>query len=230
MNKIIELDKKHDLIDKIKNKIAYIQDHPKISELRTKLYKIEQAEKMYIKQLELLKQAIITLENNLKNKEEELKKIDEDLYSGLIKDIKLLENIKNKEMNLQESKEQIEQELIENMDVVENLNIKIQKCKTKCDELKQIIENSNQKINEKLDEYTKKLYINLEQIEKFRSEINNENLTKYYNIRKRYKNALVKVENNICGGCNVELFMNKISKLDNDEIIECENCGRLMYK
>ncbi|CAH2213684.1 zinc ribbon domain-containing protein [Tepidibacter aestuarii] len=230
MNKIIELDKKYNLIDKIKNQITYIQEYPKMSELKMKLCKIEKAEKMYTKQLQLLKQSIISLENNLKDKENELKKVDEDLYSGLIKDIKLLENIKNKEMNLQKSKEQIEQELIENMDIVEDLNIKIQKCKTKCNELKQIIKNLNQKISEKIDEYTKNLHTNLDQIESLRSEINNENLIKYDTIRKKYKNALVKVDNNICGGCNVELFMNKISKLDNNQIIECENCGRLMYK
>lgn len=230
MNEIIKLDQKYNLIDKIKNKITYIQKYPKLSEVRTKLSKINNLEKMYIKKLENLKEATLLLENNLKNKENELEKINKDLYSGLIKDITLLENIKNKEINLEKSKEIIEQDLINNMDEMEALSIKIQKCKIKSVELGQIIENLDKKIIKKIDEYTEKLNVNLNQIEGLRSEINNDDLIKYDNIKSKHKNALVKVEKNICGGCNVELFMNKISKLDNNEIIECENCGRLMYK
>ncbi|MEJ8555417.1 zinc ribbon domain-containing protein [Tepidibacter sp. Z1-5] len=230
MNQIIKLDQKYNLIDKIKTKIIYIQKYPKLSEMKTKLSKINSLEEMYIKELETLKKTTILLEDDLKNKENELKKINKDLYSGLIKDIKLLDNIKNKEINLEESKEIVERDLINNMDEMENLNTKIQKCKIKSVELKQIIENLNQKIIKKTDEYTKKIHVNLNQIEELKSEINNDDLIKYDNIKNKHKNALVKVENNICGGCNVELFMNKISKLDNNEIIECENCGRLMYK
>ncbi len=230
MNEIIKLDQKYNLIDKIKNKIIYIQNYPKLSELRTKLHKINKAEEIYIKEPKILKEKNILLENDLKNKENELKKINKDLYSGLIKDIKLLESMKNKEMNLEELKEKIEQSLIDNMDLIESFNTKIQKCKTKSIELKKSIENLEKKISQKIEEYTNELSINLDQIERLRSEINNEDLIKYDDIKSKHKNALVKVENNICGGCNVELFMNKISKLDHNEIIECENCGRLMYK
>ncbi|WFD12104.1 zinc ribbon domain-containing protein [Tepidibacter hydrothermalis] len=230
MNKIIKLDQKYNLMNKIENKIKYIQKYPKLSEMRTKLQKINNLEKIYMKELGTLKEKTVLLENDLKNKEYELDKMNKDLYSGLIKDIKLLENIKNKETNLEKSKEIVEQDFISNMDEMENLNIKIEKCKIKSEELQQIIKNLDEKIIKKIDEYTYKLNVNLDQIEALRSEINNDELIRYDNIKNKYKNALVKVENNICGGCNVELFMNKISKLDNNEIIECENCGRLMYK
>ena len=230
MNKIINLDQKYNLIDKIKNKIIYVEKYPKLSDIRTKLSKINNLEKMYIKGLRVLKEKNLLLEKDLKNKEYELQKINKDLYSGLIKDIKMLENMKNKEVNLEKTKEIIEQDLINNMDEMEKINIKIQKCKIKSVELEVAIKNLDKKIIEKIDEYTEKLNINLEQIEELRSEINNDDLIKYDNIKNKHKNPLVKVENNICGGCNVELFMNKISKLDNNQIIECENCGRLMYK
>ncbi|WP_099189191.1 hypothetical protein [Tepidibacter mesophilus] len=230
MNEIIKLDQQYNLADKIKNKITYIEKYPKLLEMKTKLSKINNLEERCIKELENLKKTNILLEKKLKNKEDELKKINKDLYSGLIKDIKLLENIKNKEIHLEESKEIVEQDLIGNMEKMEILNNKIEKCKIKSIELKEIIENSNRKINEKLNEYRNKLYINLEEIEKLRSKVNSDDLIKYDNIKIKYKNPLVKVEKDICRGCNVELFMNKISKLDNNEIIECENCGRLMYK
>ena len=38
------------------------------------------------------------------------------------------------------------------------------------------------------------------------------------------------VTSNVCGACNMELSMSEQTKLKNGEIIECDQCGRLLYK
>lgn len=38
------------------------------------------------------------------------------------------------------------------------------------------------------------------------------------------------IKGNVCGACNMELSMAELSKLKNGEILECEQCRRLLYK
>lgn len=38
------------------------------------------------------------------------------------------------------------------------------------------------------------------------------------------------VRGNVCGACNMELPMSEINKLKNGGVIECDNCGRLLYQ
>lgn len=38
------------------------------------------------------------------------------------------------------------------------------------------------------------------------------------------------VRGNVCGACNMELPMSELNKLKNGEIIDCDQCGRLLYQ
>ena len=42
--------------------------------------------------------------------------------------------------------------------------------------------------------------------------------------------VLYEVRGNVCGACNMELPMSEINKLKNGEIIDCDQCGRLLYQ
>ncbi len=41
---------------------------------------------------------------------------------------------------------------------------------------------------------------------------------------------LYEINGNVCGACNMELSMAEVNRLKNGEIIECEQCRRLLYK
>lgn len=41
--------------------------------------------------------------------------------------------------------------------------------------------------------------------------------------------VLYKVSGNVCGACRMELPMSEMNKLKNGEIIDCDQCGRLLY-
>ena len=56
-------------------------------------------------------------------------------------------------------------------------------------------------------------------------------LTKYNRARLHHNMPVVPVVNDKCSGCNMSLPMAVIKKLTGqDTIMECENCGRLLYK
>lgn len=53
----------------------------------------------------------------------------------------------------------------------------------------------------------------------------------YKKVReKKIYPAIVAVNGESCGGCRMELSMNMISKLKEKHMIECEECGRIIYK
>ena len=55
-------------------------------------------------------------------------------------------------------------------------------------------------------------------------------LAKYKQIKKTRLNPVAKVEGDQCGGCNMTIPSLTMRRLkDNAGIIECENCGRILY-
>jgi len=42
--------------------------------------------------------------------------------------------------------------------------------------------------------------------------------------------VLYELRGNVCGACNMELSMAELNKLKNGEVIDCEQCGRLIYQ
>lgn len=42
--------------------------------------------------------------------------------------------------------------------------------------------------------------------------------------------VVYELRDNVCGACNMELSMSEINKLKSGEIIECSQCGRLLYR
>lgn len=55
-------------------------------------------------------------------------------------------------------------------------------------------------------------------------------LTRYQRARQHYGVPVVAVSNNKCSGCNMSLPMLMLKKLSTgDVVVECENCGRILY-
>lgn len=42
--------------------------------------------------------------------------------------------------------------------------------------------------------------------------------------------VVYEARDNVCGACNMELPMSEMNRLKNGEVIECSQCGRLIYK
>ncbi len=55
-------------------------------------------------------------------------------------------------------------------------------------------------------------------------------LAKYGRARQHYNVPVVSVSNSKCSGCNMSLPMLMLKQLSaNDVVVECENCGRILY-
>jgi predicted nucleic acid-binding Zn-ribbon protein len=55
-------------------------------------------------------------------------------------------------------------------------------------------------------------------------------MERYKKIKNHHAVPVAKVENNQCGGCNMALSTTTVKRVAADEsIVECENCGRILY-
>lgn len=68
------------------------------------------------------------------------------------------------------------------------------------------------------------------QLEKLKKEVDSSLMDRY--LKKRANKIypiFYEVKGNICGACRMELPMSELNKLKNGEVIDCDQCGRLLY-
>ena len=105
---------------------------------------------------------------------------------------------------------------------------------------------SVERIMKKAEAAKRELYDAIAQIEKSAAEyketyakaaadeaakaVDAELLARYKRIKGRYAVPMAKVENNQCSGCNMSLPTSTVKRVATGEgIVECENCGRILY-
>ena len=68
------------------------------------------------------------------------------------------------------------------------------------------------------------------EVKKARTLVDPAFLKKYDVVKTHYPNPIAKVENNQCAGCNMSLPTSVVKRVaSSDSLVECENCGRILY-
>ncbi len=69
-----------------------------------------------------------------------------------------------------------------------------------------------------------------EKAEQLKKDVDSALLEKYTFIKSRHALPIAKVANNQCSGCNMSLPTSVVKRVASGEgIVECENCGRILY-
>ncbi len=229
MENLILLQKNYEKSAKLKKRILYLRKYPKVVEVQGKIDKIKKAEGVFKRKLDDCREKLRDLEHELQEKEEILKEIMEQLYGGKINDTKLLEKLKEKEDIIHNQKEIIENAVINIMGEIDIYSREANKYRYQYSLLEENLEKLQVQIEEKIREYDNRLANIHKKIDILRKEMNSEKLKIYDERRKKYENPLVRVENEICEGCNLKLFLNTMNMVLKKELVECEHCGRLLY-
>ncbi|SHK06924.1 zinc ribbon domain-containing protein [Tepidibacter formicigenes] len=229
MENLIQLQKNYDLIVELEKRINYLRNYPKLIQIKEKSRKIYNFQNKWRKKLDNSRTDLKKLEKDLQSKEETLNEIVNELYSGKINDIKILEVLKDREEKMNKEKESIENEVIEVMGKIDIYTRELNKYKHKLNLIEEKIEKLESQIEEKIRLYDKKLLEIQKNIKHIRNNIDTEILQKYDLVRKKHKNALVAVINQACSGCNLGVYLNTMDALALKGVVECENCGRLLY-
>jgi len=171
------------------------------------------------------------IELDLTEKSNRIEKHQEDLYGGKISDIKELKQIQKVIANYKEEKDSIEEDVLDLMEEMEDLDKSIghldadlkvneeefKKRKEEMDLSRLVIEKNMNSLNIKREETLNKI-------------TDNRLLKEYEHLRKeKGGKAIMKVNDSICPGCYLDLPSDAIYQLKkNRKIIICPNCSRIL--
>ncbi len=104
-----------------------------------------------------------------------------------------------------------------------NINAKASKAKKEYDSVRVICE------KEAADSQPEVDALNAE-LKKLRAAVDPALIKKYDSVKSHHAVPMAKVENSQCGGCNMSLPTSVVKRVaSSDSIVECENCGRILY-
>ena len=171
------------------------------------------------------------IELDLTEKSNKIEKHQEDLYGGKISDIKELKQIQKVIANYKEEKDSIEEDVLDLMEEMEDLDKSIghldadlkvneeefKKRKEEMDLSRLVIEKNMNSLNIKREETLNKI-------------TDNRLLKEYEHLRKeKGGKAIMEVDGSICPGCYLDLPSDAIYQLKkNRKIIICPNCSRIL--
>lgn len=86
------------------------------------------------------------------------------------------------------------------------------------------------KYDEKLKEVNDETEPLKKELKQLAKGIDDDTLKKYKTVKKSHPIAVVRLDGKRCMGCNMELPTGMAKQIANsDTLMECENCGRLLY-
>ena len=183
-------------------------------------------------ELKTNRKALKKLELNTQKIIDDRKELKENLYNGTVTNVKELEQMHRKLDILGAEKQKLEDETIMLMELLENQE-------TELTELERELKAREKELAEKESELQKRLnglQDDLKKIENEREElvakIDKKMLAKYDELAVKYsRRALARVENDLCGGCQVFISSAQRGHLYNPgAMVYCENCGRLLVR
>lgn len=168
-------------------------------------------------------------ENELISKENEIKKLQAQLYQ--LKSNKEYQAME-KEISLRKADVSVlEEEIIGLLDKLDEMNKRLSEQKGLFNKKKQECEEEKLKIKQRTEDLRKELErLNAERSQKIQ-DIDKDFLSKYERIlRSKDGLAMVSVNGNACGGCNINLPPQVINEIKmKEDLVFCENCARILY-
>ncbi len=171
------------------------------------------------------------IELDLTEKSNKIEKHQEDLYGGKISDIKELKQIQKVIANYKEEKDSIEEDVLDLMEEMEDLDKSI----GHLDEDLKAEEKEFKKRKEEMDLSRLAIEKNMNSLNIKREEtlnkITDDRLLKEYEHLRKEKGgkAIMEVDGSMCPGCYLDLPSDAIYQLKkNRKIIICPNCSRIL--
>lgn len=127
--------------------------------------------------------------------------------------------------------DKIETEQLELMEVADGLRTKLEEARAVLDKSKSVVAEDLDSIAKRGKQLEQEVAETRELREKAAQEIDEELLSLYDRLLKKKNGvAISQVQNGQCGGCHVKLIPATLIKVNGEnEVTQCENCGRILY-
>lgn len=186
-------------------------------------------EKIKAQKLICTKEKDLKEKTHLKKAEAELKKHQEQLLQ--VKDNKAYTAKQFEIAEIKEKKSSLETEILLLMEEEDKSAKQIEELSQKIGRAQEEIARQEEKNRKEIESLNEKISKRKDSHQDIARKISNDILARYKRLRKGKDGlAIVPLENNACGGCNMGLppqLVNEVKR--NDQFLTCESCGRMLY-
>ena len=231
---LLQVQEKDSQILAANHEIKELPERKEIEATQRKMLELDQALKA--KEFEVHENNRIQkrLEDEVATVEERIENQKRKLYGGEVIAIKELQALEMDIDSLKERQIAIEDQIIEVMELNEPIQNEIQNLSTQQEENKE----NEANLFKVLQEAIKKIELRINQIKveivHLTNDLPNELISEYESLRSRPGHVgIARLVNRTCNGCNLELpavEVDRIKKLSEDSIINCEECGCILVR
>lgn len=159
-----------------------------------------------------------------------LKKEEDILNSGDVKSFKELDQIEQRVCEAQEKLEEKKKEINALLKDIESLNKRLQAISRRLKNGKKEYEENKKKYDLEVENLDSKQSQIEAQKNAIKGKLDDSLLKRYEAVKGNHSMAMAEIEQNRCGGCNMALASLVIQNVrDKSILMECENCGRILY-
>jgi len=215
----IELQKNHQIVAEVVRQLnedrALVTAESELTRQKQQLVEAKKKQKNAEWELEDLQERT----NHLKNK----------LYDGTVKNPKELLNIEHEAESLKDRLSTKEDALLELMSRVEEMEAKVKTGTKEFQQLKQESQQKQENLSRRKVEVDTLLTNLNENRRELAQQISPEALNLYEQIKLTKGQAVAKVEQGRCQGCRITLPMSHWQKARAGDLVQCNNCQRILY-
>ncbi|QZY56572.1 zinc ribbon domain-containing protein [Crassaminicella profunda] len=169
------------------------------------------------------------LEHEHSEIEYEIEKIKDQLYGGKINDLKQLESLMKKEEHKKEELNEIDSKTLEMMEEIDAVKEEVKRIGLKGRALGSTIKDMLEERKITIEKIEKDIIEKKTKKEEILKKITKKNIEIYMDIKSRKNNPVVVLKGDVCMGCHMDLPVMTLTKLKKQDIVVCNNCGRILY-
>ena len=231
---LLQVQEKDSQILAANHEIKELPERKEIEATQRKMLELDQALKAKESEVHENNRIQKRLEDEVATVEERIENQKRKLYGGEVIAVKELQALEMDIDSLKERQIAIEDQIIEVMELNEPIQNEIQNLSTQQEENKE----NEANLFKVLQEAIKKIELRINQIKveivHLTNDLPNELISEYESLRSRPGHVgIARLVNRTCHGCNLELpavEVDRIKKLSEDSIINCEECGCILVR
>ena len=231
---LLEVQEKDSQILAANHEIKELPERKEIEATQRKMLELDQALKAKESEVHENNRIQKRLEDEVATVEERIENQKRKLYGGEVIAIKELQALEMDIDSLKERQIAIEDQIIEVMELNEPIQNEIQNLSTQQEENKENEANLFKVLQEAIKEIELRINQIKVEIVHLTNDLPNELISEYESLRSRPGHVgIARLVNRTCNGCNLELpavEVDRIKKLSEDSIINCEECGCILVR
>ncbi len=155
--------------------------------------------------------------------------VEEELYSGRIRNPKELTSLQQEIDSLKAKRNKLEDGALEVMEKVELATKSVAALDSELKTLEADWQSQQQKLSADLEQL-KAVISNLKQKRKLlETEIDPQTVEIYHELKRQRGTAVAKVEQGICRGCRISLPVTELQRVRSGSLVRCSSCGRILF-